>query len=106
VPIEVSCSKCGKDYRVPEERAGKRFRCADCQAIVTVPSSGVDEELEFDEPDVRTTNRRRMANAPPRAHSQRDSESHDGGSGSGGATLLWILGGIALLIIVACGGIG
>lgn len=45
--IEVSCRKCGKAYRVREERAGTKIRCKECQATIAVPS--VDHEENVDE---------------------------------------------------------
>ncbi|MBL8820167.1 MAG: hypothetical protein JNL58_29355 [Planctomyces sp.] len=36
--IEVSCQSCGKQYRVPDDRAGQRFKCKACEAVVEVPS--------------------------------------------------------------------
>ena len=36
--IEVSCRKCGKAYRVREERAGTKIRRKDCQATIAVPT--------------------------------------------------------------------
>lgn len=35
--IEVTCQSCGKLYRVPDERAGQRFKCKSCEAVVEVP---------------------------------------------------------------------
>ncbi len=37
--IEVSCQSCGKQYRVPDDRAGQRFKCKACEAVVAVPSA-------------------------------------------------------------------
>lgn len=45
--IEVSCRKCGKAYRVREERARTKIRCKECQATIAVPAP--DHEDEFDE---------------------------------------------------------
>lgn len=41
--IRATCSQCGKTYSVPEKNAGKRFRCRECSAAVTVPSAGSRE---------------------------------------------------------------
>ena len=46
--IEVTCRKCGKDYRVKDERAGTKIRCKECQSTIQVPS--LDEE-DYGEPD-------------------------------------------------------
>lgn len=37
VPIVVRC-QCGKQYTVPDDRAGKRGRCAVCQAVFVAPT--------------------------------------------------------------------
>ena len=37
MPIEVACS-CGKQYRLKEEMAGKKFRCKGCEKILTAQS--------------------------------------------------------------------
>ena len=42
--IEVSCRKCGKEYRVREERASTKIRCKECQATITVPEATFDEQ--------------------------------------------------------------
>lgn len=50
MPIEVSCRKCGKAYRVKDERAGTKIRCKDCQTVIEVPQCeeffDVDGEVE------------------------------------------------------------
>lgn len=35
--IIVKCFECEKRYRCPDERAGKRFRCKECETILTIP---------------------------------------------------------------------
>ena len=49
MPIQATCRKCSKSYTVKDELAGKKFRCKQCQAVVTVPQPAVI--LEEDEPD-------------------------------------------------------
>jgi hypothetical protein len=44
--IEVSCRKCGKEYRVREERAGTEIRCKECQATIAVPSVAYEEDVD------------------------------------------------------------
>ncbi len=38
MPINVACQGCGKAYAVPDERAGQRFKCKACGAVVSVPA--------------------------------------------------------------------
>ena len=44
MPISTACGDCRKKYTVKSEMAGKRFRCKDCEAIVTVPETAVEED--------------------------------------------------------------
>jgi phage FluMu protein Com len=34
---KISCSECGRVYRVSDQYAGKRIRCKDCSQINTIP---------------------------------------------------------------------
>ncbi|HKB41093.1 MAG TPA: hypothetical protein VKD72_31990 [Gemmataceae bacterium] len=44
--IEVRCPSCGKPFRVPDEAAGKLFRCKGCQTTVSIPGGPTEEEEE------------------------------------------------------------
>ena len=35
--IKISCSECGRVYRVSDKYAGKRIRCKVCSQINTIP---------------------------------------------------------------------
>ena len=48
MPIATVCGDCRKKYTVKSEMAGKRFRCKDCEAIITVPDMIADEDDEDD----------------------------------------------------------
>tara|TARA_B100000029_G_scaffold504818_1_gene584347 strand:- start:1112 stop:1657 length:546 start_codon:yes stop_codon:yes gene_type:complete len=57
--IEVSCSACGKVLRAKDSAAGKKAKCPDCGAVISIPEavfdavdadefgSGFDDELDF-----------------------------------------------------------
>lgn len=36
--INFNCTKCGHSYNVPDEYAGKKVRCKECQTVNSVPS--------------------------------------------------------------------
>jgi hypothetical protein len=36
VPFEVQCDSCGRKFRAPDKLAGKRVKCPQCQAVLTV----------------------------------------------------------------------
>lgn len=38
MPIQVDCPHCGRNFRLKDELAGKKFRCSECQEVVTAPS--------------------------------------------------------------------
>lgn len=46
MPIQAKCRKCSKVYTVKDELAGKKFRCKQCEAPVTVPQPAVLLEVE------------------------------------------------------------
>lgn len=49
--ISLGCEECGKEYRIKDELAGKRIKCKECGAVITIPSLEVEEiEDEDDEP--------------------------------------------------------
>lgn len=37
MPIEFSCSQCGKTLRTPDDSAGKKGRCPDCGSVMNIP---------------------------------------------------------------------
>lgn len=44
--IHFDCSGCGKSYKVGEEKAGKRFKCSQCQTVGLIPSAGEGAALQ------------------------------------------------------------
>ncbi len=52
--IEVTC-ECGKTYRASDDKAGKRFKCRECEALVRVPNANgdeTDEDVDLEEDEV------------------------------------------------------
>lgn len=43
--ITVECPGCGKMYRVPDDKAGKRFGCKQCQTAVSIPAGDDDYDV-------------------------------------------------------------
>lgn len=41
--IKFDCTKCGRNYKVSDQYAGKRIRCKECSEINTIPSAEVKE---------------------------------------------------------------
>ena len=41
--IRAECQECGEQYRMSDEKAGRKFRCRECDAVVYVPDEYEDE---------------------------------------------------------------
>jgi hypothetical protein len=48
MPISVNCPSCGRSYNVKDDAAGKKFRCKQCEAVVSVPDAPAEAEGESD----------------------------------------------------------
>lgn len=44
--ISFACPSCSRAYRTPDETAGKRTMCPNCQALLTVPNVSVPAESQ------------------------------------------------------------
>lgn len=42
MPVEVSCTACGRSYRLADELAGKKFRCKGCDELVLIAARNSD----------------------------------------------------------------
>ncbi|MGE3804411.1 MAG: hypothetical protein AB7K24_07045, partial [Gemmataceae bacterium] len=38
--IAFSCTSCGKSFRVPDDMAGKKGKCPQCQTVFRIPVEG------------------------------------------------------------------
>lgn len=76
MPISTFCGDCQKKYTVKDEMAGKRFRCKDCQSIVTVPDAPgeVDEDDPFSGVDLKSAG----AAIRKRRHVEDDDDDDEG----------------------------
>lgn len=114
MPIEVKCSTCGATLPAPDEFAGKKIRCADCQAIVDVPATVgsapplpvAGREDRDDEPRAR---RRDDDDDRPSRRPKRDWDDDEGVPEPGqkskvlaGGAIVWLL----LLGLLSAAGLG
>lgn len=49
MPISVECPQCSKAYRVGDDKAGKRMKCKECDAVVAIPEEELIVLTEVDE---------------------------------------------------------
>jgi hypothetical protein len=83
MPIDVVCRACKKRLRVPDQFAGKRVRCKDCQSLLLVedPQAYEPEEVE-ERPEPRRKRKKKKAK-------------------SGGIPIwVFVAGGVGILVVV------
>lgn len=61
--IKIDCPECDKTYRLPDNAAGKKFRCKECDTAIAVPLDDV-EDLEYAEEDDRPVPRKPATKKP------------------------------------------
>ena len=82
--IRTTCDGCFTDYNVPDDRAGKAFKCKECGATVRVPRPG-ERSAPPTAPAPKSQNR-------PRQRSKRKQKS------SGGSGAVWIIVGVVAVV--------
>ena len=128
--IPFECTGCGKKLKVKDESAGKRIKCPECQAVLTVPMpepvngeddflGGLDEavkqekrrpraEPESDDDDSEDYDDAPSASAPRRRTkpaASRTKKRKSSSSGGGGGALKAI-GGVLIGLLVILGIVG
>ncbi|QDU03592.1 hypothetical protein V6x_33140 [Gimesia chilikensis] len=68
--ISFECRQCGKKYKVGDDKAGKKIKCKECEAVMKIPVPAGDDFLEaFDEEEEMDysppTRRRKKSPAKP-----------------------------------------
>ena len=46
--IQISCSKCGRKFKIADKYAGKAFTCKQCGSSITIPQSKEQDINSFD----------------------------------------------------------
>ncbi len=119
--IPFECTGCGKKLKIKQESAGKRIKCPECQAVLTVPkpetaggeddflgglSEAVKQEKKrpravIEDDDVEDYDDDPPVSAPQRRTKKTSSKrSSKSGSGSTGRVLGAIGGGLVTLLVI------
>ena len=123
--ISLECTGCSKKLKVKDEAAGKRIKCPECQAVLTVPKpesagdeddflGGLNEAVKQEkrrprlEPDEDDEDSEDYDDAPsssaPRRRSKpaasKTKKRTSSGSGGGGGVLKAIGGGLVALLVI------
>jgi ribosomal protein S27E len=80
--LSVSCPSCAKRYAVPDSYAGKKFKCKDCGAVISIPGgeapavepeepAAEEEEAPRSSPRRSTAGRRPARRRPAARHGRR-----------------------------------
>ena len=117
MPITFECPSCQKSYRVQDTHAGKKFRCKNCESVISVPFEEV-EILEEDEDDwgeddswnappaSSNVPKKRPGSAKRRPKSKgRSSRRRSNSSDSMPVSLMVVLGVMGLVILINIGGV-
>lgn len=115
--INVTCTGCQKGYSVPDQHAGKRFKCKQCGQPIQVPAAASEDDDDDFLKDLSeaTTASRRSAPLPslpplpsqsarPQASANRKKAKSSSGSGNGPSVGKVI--GIVFACFVGLGGLG
>ena len=118
MPIEVTCPSCLATLPAPDEFAGKKIRCADCQGIVEVPAAKKAPDAEkqpqsYELADERPKKRRRANDEEPPAEPARrkpkkewDEDDNDNDSRKGRGSKPGVLTGFSMVWLVVVGALG
>ncbi len=93
--IKVECPQCDKAFRLPDESAGKKFRCKACSAVIAVPSAEEEVDVTDDVIDDDPPVRRKASGAKPKRRKPKP-------AAAGTSPLLWIAAGGGALVLVLC----
>ncbi|WP_417377796.1 DUF1559 domain-containing protein [Gimesia sp.] len=95
--INFQCKQCGKNYKVSDDKAGKKVKCRQCDASVRIPELEVDDFSEdWEEPEYEAPARRRKSSA---SRNQSKSKSRKKTATGSNQTLLIAGGAVALILI-------
>jgi hypothetical protein len=106
--ISVEC-ECGKTIKVKDELAGKKIKCPECQAVLTVPEEeepvAEAREVEEDLPPARKVRDEEPDEADANDEPKRRGKKKKKGK-QGSRTMFYVLlgGGALLLSLCCCGG--
>lgn len=112
MPLIVSCGECGKRYKVGDDKAGKRIKCAGCGGVIPIPANEeedpwdapVEEEYEPEPPPSRRS-LPAVRSSGSRANMKRPKKGSKGSGGGKGLLIGGIIGGAVLLLsMVGVGG--
>lgn len=73
--IKFKCKKCGKGYKVGDEKAGKKIKCRQCAAPVKIPEPDVEDFSEDWEEEEYVPQPRRRTRSKPKQQSKKKSSS-------------------------------
>lgn len=109
--ISFKCKKCGKGYKVSDDKAGKKVKCRQCSALIRIPEAEIDdfsedweeEEASFTPPQRRRTRTKTKSKTKSKGKKKSSSNSNQGLLVVGGIVGFLVVGGIAFFLISSGG---
>ena len=96
--IRVECQKCSKQYQMSDDKAGRKFRCRACEAVIHIP----DEAEYEDEYEAPARPRRKPASKRGRAGGGRKkSRSKKSKSGANTGRMIGIAVGVIAVTVIS-----
>lgn len=105
--IKLNCPQCSRPYVLKDELAGKRFRCKDCQELVTIPAAeGILVAEVIEEDDSPEDDWEPAPRAAPIRKSGKKKKKKGNQAGTQAVKILVsvVLGVVGLVLVVALGG--
>jgi hypothetical protein len=107
MPVEARCSGCGRQYRLKDRLAGKKFRCRTCRTVVSVPDAKATSD-PWDDLDLDSSRDQpgpaeykfETPPAPRRRRTRRKRSRSRRGGGSGMPTTITIAIGCEVALIL------
>ncbi len=77
MPISFDCDSCGKTVRAPDKLTGRKVKCPQCAAVVTVPAGAASAEAEDERPRKPAASASREPREEPRPAPMRKVRARD-----------------------------
>lgn len=79
--ITFQCKKCGKKYKVSDDKGGRKIKCRQCEAVMKIPAAESDDFLSgFDDAEMEytppTRRRKKSKPGPEKKKSRKSTDSN------------------------------
>ncbi|MDX1968531.1 MAG: CocE/NonD family hydrolase [Planctomycetaceae bacterium] len=106
--LEVECPNCGHPYKVKDELAGRKMRCRECSAVISVPAADddfdlADEELVEEAPKRRARSAGLPAPSPAKPKKDKSRKKSQSGMSTTTKVVLGLAASGLVCVLLCCG---